>query len=317
MTPLASVKHHLTRRRLHPPLGFVHIPKAGGTGMVGQIDTLLRPRRLVYGLDRSQFGSFTDFEGMPPAMRSGIILDRADLPPEIDCLVGHVAPSTILTYAPDSRLMTCLRIPQTRLLSHYTYWRSYDDAQLATFGGWGKMIATSQRDLASFLSEPAIACQTDNLITRMLLWPRADIPADNFIDPSHDEIILGAAHAMIDRFAHIDVMENAGFDNNLEAWLNATYGLSIWERLRRAMTRAQPSRTNQARKPFVRPDTPLATQLEGPAGSLLATRSRLDVILWSRVAQTVMPRLDHNGLITADLDRAITRYDRLSGFDQV
>ena len=71
----------MTRRTLNPPLGFVHIPKAAGTSITQQLDLFLRPRKFIYGLDRSQFGSFTAFETMPAEMRAGIF-DSADTIPE-------------------------------------------------------------------------------------------------------------------------------------------------------------------------------------------------------------------------------------------
>jgi hypothetical protein len=228
MSKLNAMRHHITRRRLSPPLGFVHMPKAGGTAMLQQLDTVLRPRRTSYALDRSQFGGFVDFATMAPNMRRAIVQKSqySAVPPDI--IAGHIAPSTILTQAPNAKLITVLRVPQARLLSHWFYWRSYADDRLAAFGGWGPMIALARSDLAAFLGNPEIACQTDNLMLRMLLWPDARIPGTAFIDPKHDAALLAAARDRLRQFDHLDVIINPDRSARLSAYLQKTYGTSLW-----------------------------------------------------------------------------------------
>ena len=69
---VARIRYHVTRRRLSPPLGFVHMPKAGGTALMAEMDAVLRPRLRVGGWDASQTGGFSDFDSMQAAFRQSI-----------------------------------------------------------------------------------------------------------------------------------------------------------------------------------------------------------------------------------------------------
>jgi len=311
MGMVGAIRHTITRRRLAPPLGFIHIPKAGGPGLMAHLDAVLRPKSTVYWLDRSQFGDFTAFNSMAPGLAAGII----DLQPggmsDADLIAGHVAPATIETRAPGARLVTILRLPTARLLSHWLYWRRYDDETLRVFGAWGQFIALSRLELADFLTAHAIAGQTDNMILRMMLFPHPRIPAADFIDPAHDETLLAAAIERLDAFAHLDVVENAAMYYRLDAWLDDTYGKSVWSRIRAAMPdRAEP-KLNTARKLPIPLETPLTDQLAGPGGALLAARSRLDMRLWEHAVRRAMPGQSPSSIMIENFDRLIARYNQL------
>lgn len=311
MRIVSALRHHVTRRRLDPPLGFIHIPKAGGTGLLAHLDAALRPKSTVYWLDRSQFGTFTDFPSMSPGMASNVIDLQPTAPTSADIIAGHIAPATLLARAPGAALITILRLPTSRLLSHWFYWRGYDDERLHAFGAWGRRIALSRLDLTEFLNAPEIAGQTDNLILRMLLFPHKLIPPDGFIDPAHDGTLLAEARDTLARFVHIDTVENPNMIPRLDAWLSRTYGISVWGRLRAAIPdRAEPQ-LNTARKLSIPLKTPFADQLAGPGGEALATRSRLDLRLWQDVITRTMPGQSPNQIMITTFNRLIARYNQL------
>ncbi|MEE3502309.1 hypothetical protein [Acidiphilium acidophilum] len=311
MGMIGAIRHQITRRRLDRPLGFIHIPKAGGTGMLAHLDATLRPKSSVYWLDRSQFGAFTDFSSMDPGMAAGIIDRTPATPATADIIAGHIAPSTLRARSPGALPVTILRLPTARLLSHWLYWRGYDDERLRAFGAWGQHIALSRLDLAEFLSAPAIACQTDNLILRMLLWPHPLIPEADFIDPAHDEALLAEAHETLAGFAHVGIVENPALTANLDAWLSRTYGISVWSRLRAAIPDHAEPKLNTARK-LARPlQTPLADQLAGPGGQRLAASSRLDLKLWQTTVARTLPGQSPDPLMITTFDRLISRYNQL------
>lgn len=308
---VGTLRHHVTRRRLNPPLGFIHIPKAGGTGLLAHLDADLRPKSTVYWLDRSQFGTFTDFPSMAPSMASNVIDLQPTTPTSADIIAGHIAPATLLARAPSAALITILRLPTSRLLSHWLYWRGYDDERLRAFGTWGRCIAISRLELTEFLKAPEIAGQTDNLILRMLLFPHRLIPPNDFIDPSHDDILLAEARDILARFAHVDAVENPSMIPSLDAWLNRTYGTSVWARLRAVIPDSAEPRLNTARKLSIPLKTPLADQIAGPGGETLATRSRLDLHLWRDVITRTLPDQSPDLIMMTTFKRLIARYNQL------
>lgn len=309
MTVLGRLRRHITRRRLHPPLGFVHIPKAGGTGMLASLDAALRPRRIAYALDRTQFGGFTGFDSMSVGIRNGIVFDPMTMPVDVDLIAGHVAPSTILRRAPDARLMVILREPQSRLLSHWFYWRGYSDEVLNNYGDWGLIMARSRYDLADYLLQPALACVNDNILLRMLLWPHPDIPAAGFINDNDSRSLLDAARAQLERFAFVDAVENPDMDRRISVWLARTYGRSLWARL--AGFRVLPqTRVNSAKLSDLS-DTAVSVQMTEKAQTLLERHCRLDSILWRDQIATLLPNQDAKVLALESLKATIMRYDAL------
>lgn len=100
-----------TRRPLSPPLRFLHMPKAGETGLVNSIEALLRPRTALVGIDQSQAGDFASFETMAPGLRASVIVTMADIPTHVDIMAGHFALSNLTHRFADICLVTILREP--------------------------------------------------------------------------------------------------------------------------------------------------------------------------------------------------------------
>jgi hypothetical protein len=95
------------------------MPKAGGTGFVNSIEALLRPRTVLVGIDRSQTDNFASFETMATDPRASVIVTMADIPTHVDIMAGHFALSNLTHRFADICLVTVLREPCTRLLSHW------------------------------------------------------------------------------------------------------------------------------------------------------------------------------------------------------
>lgn len=311
MTLTDRLRHHITRRQLHPPLGFVHIPKAAGTAMVQQLDTRLRPRKFVYGLDRSQFGSFSAFETMTPSMRGGIFLESNAIPADADIIAGHISPTTIRERFPKAHLVTVLRAPETRLLSQWFYWRGYSDDVLAEFGEWGHAIAGARCEIADFLQIRELACVTDNLIVRMLLWPHPLIPNDDFIDTNNDATLINEAQIVLDSFSYVNVIDIKSQNDSLNNWLYKNYGMSFWTQIRNMIPDNKSIKINKAKIPILRNALPISDQISKSTKLLIADRSRLDYIIWSSLVEKISPDIDPKTLSDNLFCSNVMRYENL------
>lgn len=260
------------RRRI----GFMHIPRTSGTSLVEAIGGRMRIGRSAYAFDRTLFGDFHEFDQFERPLRTLIHLDASALPRRADFLAGHMACSTLRAAGRDT-LMTVLREPRSRLLSHWMFWRNHSHGELASLGAWGDRVGLAGLPLASFLCRPEIACQTDNIAVRMLLSPHPLIPRDDFIDPAADAVLLEAALSVLDRFAFADLLENPVLHRNLVAWLARPIGYE---------------RRNESRPMVPGRATSLSREMTTTAVRLLADRCRLDRVLWTHVA---IQRLGRNG----------------------
>jgi hypothetical protein len=111
---------------------------------------------------------------------------------------GHFAFSTLQARYPNHQYMTLLREPYSRILSHWLYWRMQRNDELAGWGEWGtNHVRLARQPLAQFLGNATLACQIDNLRTRMLLWPHPNIPDNSFIDERDDEVLISTALARL------------------------------------------------------------------------------------------------------------------------
>ena len=257
-------------------LVFMHIAKSSGTSLnAGLIDTLA-PQRPVGGFDRVMFGGFSDFSSLSEGARASVYQHPSALP-DGDYVHGHFSLNTTHTRYADAQFMTVLREPCSRLLSHHRYWRSRTPGMLRSWGRWRRMVERAHQDLEVFLSDPLVACQTDNMALRMLLWPHKLIPDQGFIDPRDDAALLEAARARLARFDWVDVMENDRLAENLRVWLARPFHY-------RHLNRAAP-------RP-ARGDSDLADDLSNRAFELLGRRSRLDLRLWQDVVRRRMPDVD-------------------------
>ena len=279
----------------------MHIPKTSGIATALAIVDAVKPPRTFFGFDRAFFGAFDQFETIAPETRAFIHFSPDTLPRDEPVIRAHMALSTLRAAYPHGRFMTVLREPRCRLLSHYLFWRGFTDEQLEPWGAWADYSRIAEQPLATFLTDPRIACQTDNVATRLLLWPNPDIPPDCFIDPQHDAALIAQATDALASLDFADLTENPAFTDNLATFLATPPPVLA----RHNETPALP--------PHLR--MPAARALSSDALAALRARSRLDDALWHRLA-TVRGIANPHRLAEDSLLRGVARFaDLIAGRD--
>jgi hypothetical protein len=278
------------------PLAFVHMPKTSGQALIKGLVQALKPAVVVQGFDRSVFGSFGGFATIGRELRANIYLDWTNAPAEAELIAGHFALSTLREKFPAARMMTVLREPISRVLSHWLYWRTQDDAHLVPWGAWANVMCQARRPLAEFLACEEVACQLDNYYVRAVLWPDPKVPDGDFIDRMHDRALVRQAAARLKRFDFVDVMENPRFQSNLEEWVGRPV-----DYLRFNETAPVPADFKSA----------LHDELTPLAFGLLEARTRLDRELWTMLARRRLPDTDIEGLRERALIGSIARHSWL------
>lgn len=276
-------------------IAIMHIPKTAGTALKETVRRAVHPRRIVTGFDRSMFGDFTAFSTFAPALR-GVVLEPATMAPA-ELVAGHLALSTLRTAEGAAETATTLREPRSRLLSHWLFWRGQTDDQLAPWGGWAERVRVARRPLAEFLAHPELACQTDNIVVRMLLWPDPLVPADGFVPRGADAAVVRRALERLDSFDFIDIIENPAYRANLEAWLGTRVGS---RRLNETTSMPRALRSS------------LSREIE-PAAGLIEERTRLDAVVWRAIAAERAPSSDTERLSRETFRSNTQRYAKLMG----
>ncbi|GAB0120284.1 hypothetical protein Acid7E03_43560 [Acidisoma sp. 7E03] len=274
----------------------MHVPKTAGITLTEALQAAVPEARTVRGLDRALFGVFSAFDTMSPAERDAIYASPERFPPDAQLIMGHISRSTLRAAYPAAQLITVLRDPLTRLLSHWLYWRQHTDAMLEPVGGWAEMVRKSRLPLASFLADPVLAPQTDNMTLRLLLWPDPRLAPDRFIDPADDEALFTDAVACLRDFAFLDVIENPAFRSRLDAWFG------------RPLSHGRLNETQHVPADF---RSPLHREFTAETFGLLAARTRLDDRLWQAIARAVMPGRDLDDLRTKSRLLHMARYGAL------
>ncbi|MGN7983615.1 hypothetical protein [Burkholderia sp. 22313] len=278
------------------PLAVMHIPKTAGTSVVTGISQSLQTNDEVRGIDRLLLGTFDRLSEFDDEVARTIHLDESKMP-ESKLIMGHFSYSTLTNRYPRAQLLTFLREPLSRLLSHWVYWRCMSDEYLVRWGSWRDCIKLSRGTLKEFLTDPRIACQTDNLATRMLLWPDERIGNDSFIAPNQESRLLRDALNRLNSIAYSDIIENPQFHRNLNRWFNTDL----------PMMHLNPT----ARVPEnlrIRLDK----ELDQETLSLLDDRCRLDAKLWSLLAIRRLPKGTNIPSLQRQITmRAIARYGAL------
>jgi hypothetical protein len=290
-----------------PVWAFMHVPKTSGAAITeGLARALTNPfgRRLtkamygrsqiLTGFDRSLHGGFDRFDTFEASVAARF--HPEELPKGARIISGHFAYSTLKRSAPPARIFTILREPFCRLLSHWLYWRQYTEEELLPYGLWAQRVREARRPLAEFLSSPTVACQTDNIVVRMLLWPHHLLAADGFINSAHDGTLISEARARLGELSHVDAVENPQLIGGLERLI----GRSIEYR-----------RINETRASTHESHFDLDEHLTPEARELLVLRSRLDLLLWNSVVMRALPGTSANVIRESAIDAAIARYQSL------
>jgi len=286
-------------RRYDPgrPLAFMHVPKTSGMSLRTALQECLDAHEPAPGFDETAFGGFRGFDTVSPELLRHIYIDGRLPDLGAAFVTGHIARSTLIARRPGVQLLTVLREPRSRLLSHWLFWRGLTDEQLRGWGSWTDVVKTARRPLSAFLSDPAAAGNTDNMAVRMLVWPHPDIPADGFIDEGADHRIVSAALAAVETFAFADIVENPCLNANLRLWLARPCDYRHLNETPRL-------------DPALR--TSLGRELTHEAFELLDARCRLDREVWLALARrTARPEATH-ALAERTMVRNVARYSMLA-----
>jgi hypothetical protein len=284
------------RYDLGKPLIFMHVPKCSGMSLIRAFVAAGMVRSAFSGFDGTLFGDFAAFESFSKKLRLSIYLNTHNLPKRTDFVAAHMSFSTLSRGFPGGQLLTLLREPVSRLLSLWLFWRTHTDEQLQDWGQWGDRVRNSRRPLVDFLCAREIACQTDNQLLRMLLWPHPLIPGDDFIDDRHDTALAQAATERLMRFSFLDLVENQTFESNLANWLGRSIAFGRFN---------QTANIPQSLK------APMADQLTDEAWALLEARSRLDLKLWLALAAERVPQINARLLRREAVAKTIRRHSQL------
>ena len=152
--------------------------------------------------------------------------------------------------------------------------RQQTDEELAPFGTLADVTRQARKPLATFLGDPRLACQTDNLTLRMLLVPHPLIPDAHFINPMHTKRLVREALARLRGFDFVDVVENSDLEHRLQRWLGCSF------------SHDRHNETNAIVEQF---RVPLHRELTPEGHELLDARSRLDFRLWAQIVAQCLP----------------------------
>jgi hypothetical protein len=181
-------------------------------------------------------------------------------------------------------------------VSHWLYWRHFTEEELSPYGLWADRAREARRPLVDFLRSPTVACQTDNIVVRMLLWPHHLLPADGLINSAHDGDLLSEARTRLNKMFYVDVVENP----NLVRGLEGLIGRAIeYRRVNETRAAAQKSRCD------------LDEHLTPGARELMVQRCRLDLQLWNDVVIRALPGTFVPAIREATITAGIARYQNL------
>lgn len=197
-------------------LAYLHFPKAAGTSVRAALGAYYPPEATVpWSFDRVLFGGFDRLD----EVREPVFLGGPDDLQGYDYMEGHWSLPTILAAFDPADVVCVVREPRARLLSHYTFWRSWPQSMHDLWAPY-EAAAFAQRPLSEFLSDPRAAHQADNLCTRLLLGEHPLAPSDGFlVDP---EAAAAEACTRVDSLGYVDVLERgAAMYSDLEGWFGS------------------------------------------------------------------------------------------------
>ena len=193
-----------------PRIGFVHIPKTAGMSVRAALQHHYPEGEVgVTRFDDRLFGAFTAYDTFAPSLRAETLLPGDPTPADAarPLQLGHLSLQGMCRLVPAERVVTFLREPRARLLSHHLYWAVRPADQNDAFGDYQvQRLATG--GLEGFLTADAAAHQHDNLQCRMLVDEPRLIPRDRPIDPAHHAEVAAMALAALEHLGHVGLVED-------------------------------------------------------------------------------------------------------------
>lgn len=278
------------------PLVFNHLPKTAGTALSEAIVAATSPARVVHGLDGVVFGDFDQVDTIHRRVRDAVIIAPEDIAPDAEYVTGHVAPSTTRARFPDGWHMTVLREPRTRLLSLWLFARTRPGRWSRSWGAYSDLVLAAGKPLQDYLTDPHALLATDNMLTRMMLWPHPLIEKDRFIDEAHDDQLLDEARSRLATFDFVGVVEDPAMTSKLGAALGVA--LDVHRRQENA-----PLPTD--RRPDLRAEV-------ARAANDIARCTRLDEVLWREAYAANVSGTDPVAAADAAYEKALERYVALT-----
>lgn len=252
------------------PIAFLHVPKCGGTSLAVAVQAALPDHRWApWTFDPDQFGPYADRE-LSDELRERTLPEPGALR-DYDAAIGHFSLPSLLTRFDAVDVVTILREPRCRLLSHHQYWRNLDRALEAAHDTWADINALAHElEFGDWLADPRVAYQTDNLFARMLVPHHPGIRPNAFIGQADVPAVLDAALSQIERLGWADVIER---------------GAAMWRDLgQRLGVPVTEERTNVTVTRHDHP-TPIDHMLGQTATELLRHRTVIDRAVWRAVAE--------------------------------
>jgi hypothetical protein len=260
--------------RVRQRFGYLHIPKAAGSSVTDAMRRAIGERADTTAslcplrFDATLFGDF-DVNRLPEPFRSLELAGSGENLESYDVVIGHFsAPSLSIGRAP-SDLATLLREPRSRLLSLYTFWRSWSAAEHEAWDPFDASRHAMSHDWPQFLDDASIAFQTDNVAARMLLGDHPLIPVDGFIEDSNIAAVTEDALRVLKSFGHADVIEN-----DSDCWER----LARWTGIDLDVQRRNTTDANEG------PPSDWSQAWDEPALQVLQRRTRIDRVLWMEAA---------------------------------
>ncbi len=203
---------------MRPRLAYLHLPKAAGTSIRAAFSAYYDPSVTVpWSFDRHLFGDDPRLD----EVREPVFLGDAEDLRSYRYMEGHwTLPSIVAAFDP-SDIVCVLREPRARFLSHYTFWRGWPDSMHDLWEPY-RAARFAQLRLSEYCSEPAVAHQADNLVTRLLLGPHPLVPNDAHIRSGDIDTLAAEACDRLDGLGHADVLERGdAVYRDLEIWFGS------------------------------------------------------------------------------------------------
>lgn len=270
-------------------LAYLHIPKAGGTSLGHALTAHFDSADSVpYVFDTSLFGDFARIEEIPQR----VFLGEADDLRGYRFLRGHWSLPMILSAFEPSDVVCVLREPRTRLLSQYTYWRSWNDDQHASWAPFEASLL-ARRSLGEFARNSSAASVIDNLASRLILGHHPRIPSSGIIEADDVQRVAADAIDALDRLGYVDVVERGeSLYTDLEAWFGSP------------LVRVRLNETDVTKGMAIDLDDLLDPQTLAE----VSARCAVDLIVWQHVVETRgMTPLDAAALGDATYGTALVR----------
>lgn len=188
----------------------MHIPKCAGSSLSTILQSCFKiedvcPKRL----DKFLFGSFNPRQIINKETRDLIILDdEIESVKKYKLLIGHFVLDTILDYEPEI-IITILREPRSRILSHYFFWRSVPIEVAMSWLPYSVSMYAKTQSFEKFIENSEVADQIDNLLCRQIADQKL-IPQGRYIREDEDECIIQSCFKKINLFSYIGFTEYFG-----------------------------------------------------------------------------------------------------------